>query len=208
MTAGWYAPVLARMPEGARCLDVGIGTAAALCRHADVVHARDLRVVGVDIDRDYVASARSAVARAGLADRVEVRLQDAAAVDDGPYDAVYFSGSFMLIPDQVGLLQALAAVVRPGAPWMFTQTFEDRPNRLLERAKPWLHALTSVRFGEVTYREAFDATLAAGGLEVVEATTLSRRARGRRAAVLIVAARAHEGAGRGASAPAGHATRG
>ena len=39
MTTDWYREVLARLPDGARLLDVGIGTGAALAGCADVVKA-------------------------------------------------------------------------------------------------------------------------------------------------------------------------
>ena len=78
-TAGWYRTVLDELPEGARVLDVGIGTAAALVAHADLVRRKRLRIVGVDIDAAYIERARVLVRRARLADCVEVGSARAAA---------------------------------------------------------------------------------------------------------------------------------
>ncbi len=99
LTAGWYAEVLRHLEPGSRLLDVGIGTGGALARNAELVLQRDLHVVGVDIDADYVERSSRILQDAGLGDRVEVRLQSVYDHGDRPYDAVYFSASFMLTPD-------------------------------------------------------------------------------------------------------------
>ncbi len=67
MTSDWYRAVLARLPDGARVLDVGIGTGAALARCADLVRAKQLEIVGLDIDPDYLRRCRAELLRAGLA---------------------------------------------------------------------------------------------------------------------------------------------
>ena len=61
MTSGWYREVLTRLPRGTRLLDVGIGTGAALVRCADLVRERQLSIVGIDVDADYLARCERAV---------------------------------------------------------------------------------------------------------------------------------------------------
>jgi cyclopropane fatty-acyl-phospholipid synthase-like methyltransferase len=167
--------VIDRLPIGARLLDVGIGTGGALARNADRVRARDLRVVGVDIDPDYVARCRRRLAAAELSDRVEVRLQSVLDHTGGPYDAVYFSASFMLLPDPAGALRHVSGLLAPEGRVFFTQTFQDRPSRLLEKAKPLLKRVTTIEFGRVTYEDDFRRTVADGGLELLELVTMQRR---------------------------------
>jgi cyclopropane-fatty-acyl-phospholipid synthase len=70
---------------GMRLLDVGCGWGAMLV-HAARHHG--VSAVGVTLSPEQEAYARERVAEAGLAERVEVRLQDYRDVDDGPYDAV------------------------------------------------------------------------------------------------------------------------
>ena len=72
-TAEWYRRVLEQLPENAHVLDVGIGTAAALIANAELVRRKRLRIVGVDIDAAYIARAQTLIAKAGLADVVQVR---------------------------------------------------------------------------------------------------------------------------------------
>jgi cyclopropane-fatty-acyl-phospholipid synthase len=70
---------------GMRLLDVGCGW-GSLVRHAAEVYG--VHAVGVTISPEQAAFARQQVAKAGLADRVEIRLQDYREVTDGPYDAI------------------------------------------------------------------------------------------------------------------------
>jgi len=74
--------------EGAdrrRLLDVGCGW-GSMAIHAATNH--DVDVVAVTISTEQAASARARVAEHGLADRIEIRLQDYREVTDGPYDAI------------------------------------------------------------------------------------------------------------------------
>lgn len=185
MTAGWYRAVLARVAPGSHLLDVGIGTGSALLANADLLRDRDLRVTGVDVDAAYVARCTAAVAAAGLAARVAPRLESILDHRAGPYDAAYFSGSFMLLPDPPATLRHVGGLLRPGAPLYFTQTFEHARSRTMEVAKPLLRLLTTIDFGRVTYEPEFRRALADGGVVLEGLETL--HAGRRRAAVLAVA---------------------
>ncbi|WP_444679218.1 SAM-dependent methyltransferase [Halomonas sp. E19] len=108
LTARWYAEVLASLPEGAGVLDVGIGTAGALLANADLVRRKRLRVTGIDIDADYVHRARRRLHGTPLADQVQVHLESVYDHCGGPYAAIYFSGSFMLLPEPEGRCATVA----------------------------------------------------------------------------------------------------
>jgi cyclopropane-fatty-acyl-phospholipid synthase len=84
------------LTEGVRLLDVGCGW-GSLVRHA----AREYGVtaVGVTVAKEQAEYARQAVAADGLADRVEIRVQDYRDVADGPYDAIASVG----MAEHVGL---------------------------------------------------------------------------------------------------------
>lgn len=71
--------------RGMRLLDVGCGWGAF------VIHAAreyGVTAVGVTLSHEQAAFARAAVATAGLADRVEIRVQDYRDVADGPFGAI------------------------------------------------------------------------------------------------------------------------
>ncbi|MFE9257059.1 class I SAM-dependent methyltransferase [Streptomyces sp. NPDC006879] len=73
------------LTEGDRLLDVGCGW-GSMALHA----ARDFgaRVTGITLSREQALYARKRVAEEGLADRIEIRVQDYRDVIDGPYEAV------------------------------------------------------------------------------------------------------------------------
>jgi cyclopropane-fatty-acyl-phospholipid synthase len=101
------------LESGMRLLDVGCGW-GGMVMHA--ARRYDVGAVGVTLSRPQHDLAAKRVAEAGLADRVEIRLQDYREVRDGPYDAISSIGMF----EHVGLSQLgtyfadLFEVLRPG----------------------------------------------------------------------------------------------
>ncbi|CAL9483902.1 putative fatty acid methyltransferase [Streptomyces sp. enrichment culture] len=73
------------LKPGQRLLDVGCGW-GSMAVHAARDHGVD--VVGITLSQEQAAYARKRVADEGLADRVDIRVQDYRDVTDGPYDAV------------------------------------------------------------------------------------------------------------------------
>ena len=192
LTARWYAAVLRRLPDDARVLDVGIGTAGALLANAELVARKRLEVTGIDIDGDYIAHARGAVARSAIRERVQLRQE---SIDDhrgGPFDAVYFSASLMLLPEPERALRHACSLLAPGGRLYLTQTIQQRPAPWLERLKPALRWLTSIDFGHVTYADALREQIQSAGLTLDEFTTLADH--GARASIIAVAKTADTGA--------------
>ncbi len=185
MTASWYRAVLERLPRGCRLLDVGIGTGSALLANADLVREKDLHITGVDIDAAYVDRCQQGITEHGMHKHVRVCLQSIYEHRDVPYDAVYFSGSFMLLPDPTAALRHVGSLLVPNGRLYFTQTFEARPSPLLEVVKPLLRWVTTIDFGSVTYEHDFRRALEAGGFEIEEREVIESHRR-RFALLLIV----------------------
>ena len=101
------------LQPGMRVLDVGCGW-GTFAIHAARQHGAS--VVGVTLSEQQAHLARQRVAEAGLADRVEIRVQDYRHVDDGPFDAIASIGmaehvGFDALPGYAGQLFGL---LRPG----------------------------------------------------------------------------------------------
>lgn len=185
LTTGWYRAVLQRLPPGCRLLDVGVGTGSALLANTEALVAKDIHVTGIDIDPAYIDRCRRAVARRGLTDRIDARLESVYDHRGGPYDAAYFSASFMLLPEPAAALRHVRTLLSPDARIYFTQTFEHRPSRVVERVKPLLRVVTTIDFGRVTYEEDFRRALEAAGVTIEELVRLDNGKR--RSSVLAVA---------------------
>jgi ubiquinone/menaquinone biosynthesis C-methylase UbiE len=174
LTGSWYREVLERLPHGARILDVGIGTGGAMVRNAALLKERNLHVLGVDIDRDYLRRCRERVAKAGLDQHIVPKLESVYDHRGGPYDAVYFSASFMVLPDPVAALRHVAGLLTPTGRIYFTQTIHTKRAPVMERLKPMLHRLTTIHFGRVTYQHELAEVVQQAGLCLDEAVILGR----------------------------------
>ncbi len=73
------------LQPGMRLLDVGCGW-GSLVVHAALEHS--VQAVGITLSQEQAEFARKRVVEAGLADLVDIRVQDWRDVADGPYDAI------------------------------------------------------------------------------------------------------------------------
>lgn len=157
-TTKWYEVVLQKLPMNSTVLDVGVGTAGALINCASIIKGRGLKVVGIDYDADYVMEAQRAIHEAKLEDSIQAFHKSVYVLKhkaEGSFDAVYFSGSFTLLPDPCEALR----VVRPlttGRVYI-TQTYQRKSPPLLGYIKPLLKYLSTIDFGKLTStEESFD----------------------------------------------------
>ena len=126
----------------------------------------------VDIDETYLKHCATNIEKHGLQDQVQCRHQSVYDHTDKPYDGVYFGASFMLLPDPIQALHHVSGLLKEDGLLYFTQTFHDRPARVMEKVKPMLHKVTTIHFGkyEQDFRDVINqAGMTLQSLEVMNA---------------------------------------
>ncbi|KAG1708648.1 hypothetical protein DVH05_022277 [Phytophthora capsici] len=174
LTTGWYKEVLDRLPKGSKFLDVGIGTGLALINNGEQLKLKGITVDGVDYDKDYVVRCEELLKQKQLTSHVQVHHASIYDYKGGPYDAVYFSSSLMLMPDAVKALQHCMSMLEPKTGRIYvTQTIQTSHSKLVELGKPLLKFLTTIDFGTVTYEEDLCNTFKKAGLTLTEHVPIS-----------------------------------
>lgn len=178
MTSRWYLEVLNRIPPNSTILDVGIGEGRALINNRDILSQKALRVHGIDYDNDYVLHCLAAIEDNNLLDQVSVSYES--VYDHNPpskYDCVYFSGSFMILPEpEVALHHVCSLLKNRDSMIFFTQTIETKKNWLLEIIKPLLKYILTIDFGHVTYENEFLSLLEKCNMKVLEHESIANTA--------------------------------
>jgi hypothetical protein len=166
----------------------------ALIQCQSLLKSKNIRVVGVDYDAHYVSEAQTAIFHQGLQDYISVvtmsvydvpskrseltapggtkeKTNESSSSFSSPHQqfhAVYFSGSFSLLPDMVGAIQAVTPLLLQqtttpnnavGGKIYITQTYQRQLPfpMLLSYIKPLLRYLTTIDFGQlVTEQQAED----------------------------------------------------
>ena len=148
--------------ESPQMLDVGVGVAAmavAYCRTFP-----RLRVVGLDVLPRALELARRLVNEAGLADRIELRRQDVASLDDDQaYALAWLPAPFVPRPALDAGLPRIAKALVPGG-WLMMahgKVHDDRLENALSRFR------TTVYGGATLEDEEAHALLRGVGLEQV-----------------------------------------
>ena len=161
---------------GMRVLDIGCGFGTLA-----ISLARDYgaRVVGVTLSQVQLAEARQRAQAAGVADRVEFRLQDYREVT-GPFDRIVSIGMMehvgrphlktyfrkvhdLLTPDGVALIHYIAHPQRPerNSPWFEKYIFPGTYCPALSEVTPHLEKVGLILTDLEAWRGHYDPTLAA-----------------------------------------------
>ncbi len=118
--AVFFQEALAELPQlvgdlgaGGRVVDIHCGGGRWLIAMAR--RFPTLELVGLELEPDSVARARSNVAAAGLEKRIEIRHADASSLaSSDPFDLAYFQYALHNVSDPPGALRTAWAALRPG----------------------------------------------------------------------------------------------
>ncbi|HDP26105.1 MAG TPA: class I SAM-dependent methyltransferase [Deltaproteobacteria bacterium] len=158
-------------PPHAKILDVGIGNGIMIEKFHDIIREKDLKITGIDINRSYLTHCSGLIREWGLEKNIEIfhaPVEHFQPPEDGYYDFILFSMSFMLFRDQGIVLDRTRTWIKPGGRILFFQTMFRTRSILLELIKPKLKYFTTIDFGRVTYERDFFALLKEKDLQIVE----------------------------------------
>jgi ubiquinone/menaquinone biosynthesis C-methylase UbiE len=165
LSSHWYKYVIEYLPRQARVLDVGIGTGSSLFSQFELIKKKEMSWLGIDINDNYLKACQEEITQQNASDYIKVKTQSIYDLDEtDKLDAIYFSASFMLLPDQKNALLIAMQSLKDDGVICFTQTFETRITPIMEVVKPLLKKITTVDFGVVTYEEPFLQLLSECGL--------------------------------------------
>lgn len=162
-----------RAAEGERILEIGFGTGHCLVDLARSVGASG-RVAGIDLSGGMARIARCRVRKAGLADRVEIRTGDAAALPFAAesFDAVFMSFTLELFdtPEIPVVLRECRKVLRPGGRLAAAAMSREGKAGPMLRMYEWGHRLLPalVDCRPIYLRRALEEA----GFEIREAATM------------------------------------
>ena len=106
--------------EGARVLELGVGTGLAL-----PLYSADKRVTGIDFSEEMLAKAKDQVRAQGLGHVETLRRMDARALDfpDASFDHVAAMHVVSVVPEPEKVIGEIARVLRPGGHLVITNHF-------------------------------------------------------------------------------------
>jgi hypothetical protein len=137
-------------------------------RNAEIVTSKSITIHGIDIDSDYLEYCKQNIVKYGLDKLVDVA-RESIYDHQGRYDHVYFSGSFMILPNPKAVLLHTRSLLNNGdGKVFFTQSLETRRSRWMEILKPLLKYILTIDFGNVTYEDDFLKLLSECGYVVEE----------------------------------------
>lgn len=162
-----------RLEPGHTLLDIGCGWGALLIRAAQ---RHDIRGVGVTLSQNQYELARERVAQAGLAERVEIRLQDYRDIP-GQFDRISSVGMFehVGLKNMVPYFQRIHDLLKPGG-WALNHgiTSSDAFNRETSHGGGRFIDKYVFPDGELPHIGTVLTNLQQGGLEAVDVESLRR----------------------------------
>lgn len=111
-------------------LDVGCGTGLPLSNILDKL-PKEMNVVGIDIDPAYVLTSQELFKNNKRVNIHEISFYDVQKLNQKKYDIVFFSFSFMLMPDKHEALRLAESLLNENGRVIFLLTLNNHRNPIL-----------------------------------------------------------------------------
>jgi len=178
VTNGCYRTCLPVLPASAKVLDVGIGNGEMIKTYHDTIRAKRLSIIGLDIDKDYLARCNQLIRDYALDAYIRTELtpvEEYAPPSTEYFDCVLFSMSFMLLKDPRFVLRRIRPWLAAHGQVVFVQTMFRHTSRFLDVVKPRLKYVTTIDFGRAIYERDFLLLLRSEGLQIVDDRLIARK---------------------------------
>lgn len=135
-------------------LAIGIGTATALIENKTLVQQKKFNVVGVDYDQAYINAAKENLEKAELSSCTEMHCKSVYDSDlpqvlsagkvKTKFDAVYFSGSWSLMPNPVEALRVAGKLLKDDGNIYITQTFQKQSSLIMKVSQTSINRIIEI----------------------------------------------------------------
>jgi len=148
----FHVPQIGLLPMcNSKILDVGIGTGYTYTQNCDIVKRKNLQIVGVDIDDEYVRQAKHAMIDVYLDEHVRIIKGNIYEIqlELGSFDYVLFSDSYAVIPDVHEMATFCERFLKPTGHMLIISTLFEKYNPYVNWCKERIVSLTTVDFGQM-----------------------------------------------------------
>lgn len=168
VTIGYFYTVdvmrklLITIPNNSTILDIGIGSGYTYSKNNNIIKRKNLTITGIDIDDEYIRSAKHSVIDSKLESHVKLILGDIYKIseDDIPtkyFDYVFFSDNYAVIPNVHDVITFSEKFLKPTGHMIITSTLFDNFDDKIDWIKQRLVYISSVEFGKMMLREELEA---------------------------------------------------
>jgi alpha-N-acetylglucosaminidase len=172
-----YRNSLEYFPENSRILDVGIGNGLMIKKYHHLIKAKNLQIVGIDINKSYLSHCNSLINKWDLDGHISIfntPVECYEPPETGYFDFILFSMSFMLFENQELVIDRVRHWLKPSGKVLFFQTMFRKKSPFIEFIKPKLKYFTTIDFGRITYDEEFHSMLRRKKVSVDEDRLIKR----------------------------------
>jgi cyclopropane fatty-acyl-phospholipid synthase-like methyltransferase len=159
-----YKTVLERLPNRSRILEVGIGNGICVKRNADLIRDKNLTILGIDIDPDYLKLCNQYIVEEKLEKQVKAICQDLLTMDTkDKFDCIFFMESYPVIPNEImkQMMEKCKSLLSKNGHVSFVHNLVKSKNPFVDFIRPKLKYIPGVYidFGVLTTHNEFDVFL-------------------------------------------------